>query len=66
MSQFPAVRERAIGSSGGLIGIAAMPERPRQQDKGGDPDVRPVAKGGIAMLLGLIQRRGGFEMREGC
>jgi len=66
MSQFPAVRERAIGSSGGLIGIAAMPKRPGQLDKGADPDVLPVVKGRIAMLVGPIQRRGRFEMREGC
>ena len=50
MSQLPALRERAIGSSGGLIRIAAMPKRPGQLDKGADPDVLPVAKGGIAML----------------
>ena len=35
-------------------------------DKGADPDVLPIAKGGIAMLVGPIQRRGRFEMREGC
>ena len=66
MSQLPAVRERAIGGSGGLIRIAAMPKRPGQDDKGADPDVLPVAKGGIAMLVRPIQRRGRFEMREGC
>ena len=66
MAQLPAICERAIGSSGGLIRIAAMPERPGQLDKGADPDVLPVVKGGIAMLLGPIQRRGRFEMREGC
>jgi hypothetical protein len=66
MSQLPAVRERAIGSSGGLIRIAAMPERPAQLNKGADPDVLPVAKGGIAVLVGPMQRRGGFGMREGC
>jgi len=66
VSQLPAQCERTIGSSGGLISIAAMPERPRQHDKGADPDVRPVAKGGIAMLVGPMQRRGRFEMREGC
>ena len=43
-----------------------MPERPGQLDKGADPNVRPVVKGGIAMLVGPIQRRGRFEMREGC
>jgi hypothetical protein len=26
----------------------------------------PVMKGGIAMLVGPIQRGGRFEMREGC
>jgi hypothetical protein len=66
MSQLPAVRERAISGSGGLIRIAAMPERPGQLDKGADPDILPVVKGGIAMLVGPIQRDGGFEMREGC
>jgi len=66
MSQLPAVRERAIGSAGGLISIAAMPERPGQAGKGADPDVLPVAKGVIAMLVRPIQRRGRFEMREGC
>ena len=66
MSQLPAVRERTIGSSGGLIRIAAMPKRPGQDDKGGDTDVLPVAQGGIAMLVGPIQRRGGFGMLEGC
>ena len=35
-------------------------------DKGADPDVLPVAKGVIAMLVGPIQRRGRFDMREGC
>ena len=51
MAQLPAVRERAIGGSGGLIRIAAMPERMGQDDKGADPDVLPVAKGRIAMLV---------------
>src|ERR1700757_4583205 len=63
MSQLPAVCEGAIGSSGGLSRITAMPKRPGQLDKGGDPDVLPIAKGGIAMLVGSIQRGGGFEMR---
>jgi hypothetical protein len=49
MAQLPAVCERTIGSSGGLIRIAAMPEGPGQEDKGADPDVLPIAKGGIAM-----------------
>jgi hypothetical protein len=66
MSELPAVGERTIGSSGGLIRIAAMPERPGQLDKGTDPDVLPIVKGGIAMLVGPIQRGGGFEMRESC
>jgi len=66
MSQLPAVRDRAIGSSGGLIRIAAMPERPGQLDKGADPNVLTVAKGGIAMLVGPMQRGGRFEMRQGC
>ena len=66
MSQLPAVRERTIGSSGGLIGIAAMPKRPGQDDKSADPDVLPVVEGGIAVLAGPIQRRGGFGMLEGC
>ena len=65
MSQFPAVRKRTIRSPGGLIRIAAMPKRPGQLDKGADPDVLPIAKGGIAMLVGPIQGRGRFEMREG-
>jgi len=64
MSQLPAQCERAIGGSGGLIRIAAMPERPGQHDKGMDPNVLPVVKGGIAMLVWPIQRGGGFEMRE--
>ena len=34
MAQLPAVGERAIGSSGGLIRIAAMPKRPGQLDEG--------------------------------
>src|SRR5271156_108778 len=66
MSQLPTVRERTIGSSGGLIRIAAMPERPGQLDKGTNPDVLPVVIGEVAMLLGPIQRRGRFEMLEGC
>jgi hypothetical protein len=66
MAQLPAVRERTIGGSRGPIRIAAMPERPGQPDKGGDPDVLPVAKGGIAILVGPIQRGGRFEMRKGC
>ena len=66
MSQLPAQCERAIGSSGGLIRIAAMPERPGQLDKGADPAVLPVVKDGIAMLVGPIQRGGRFQMRDGC
>src|SRR6516164_1914211 len=66
MPQLPAIRERTIGSAGGLIGIAAMPKRPGQDDKSADPDVLPVVKGGIAVLAGPIQRRGGFGMLEGC
>ena len=66
MSQLPAVRDRTIGSSGGLIRITAMPERRGQLDKGVDPDVLPVVKGGISVLVGPIQRRGGFVMRQGC
>src|SRR5262249_52912139 len=65
MSELPAIRERAIGSAGGLIRIAAMPKRPGQLDEGADPDVLPVIKGGIAMLVGPMQRGGRFEMREG-
>ena len=66
VAQLPAQCERTIGSPGGLIRIAAMPERPGQHDKGADPDVLPIAKGGIAMLVGPIQRHGRFEMRQGC
>ena len=43
-----------------------MPKRPGQHDKGADPDVLTVLKGGIAVLLGSIQRCGRFKMREGC
>jgi hypothetical protein len=43
-----------------------MPKRPGQHDKGADPDVLPVVKGGIAVLVGPIQRRRRFEMRQGC
>ena len=43
-----------------------MPERPRQDGKGVDPDVLPVVKGGITVLLGSIKRRSGFDMGEGC
>ena len=66
MAQLPAQCEPAIGSPGGLIRIAAMPKRPGRLSKGHDPDVLRVAKGGIAVLVGQIQRRGRFEMREGC
>jgi len=66
MSQLPAQCECTIGGSGRLIRIAAMPKRPGQHDKSADPNVLPVAKGGIAVLVGPIQRRGGFEMLEGC
>ena len=66
MSQLPTVRERPIGSARGLIRIAAMPKRPGQLDKGADPDVPPIVQGEIAVLVGPIQRGGGFEMREGC
>jgi hypothetical protein len=66
MSQLPAVGERTIGCAGGLIGIAAMPERPGRLDKGADPDVLPIAQRGITMLVGAIQRGGRFEMRESC
>ena len=55
MSQLPAQCERAIGSSGGPIRIAMMPERPGQHDKGADTDVLPLVKGRIAMLVGPIQ-----------
>ena len=55
MSQLPAQCERTIGSSSGLIRIAAMPERPGQDDKGVDPDVLRVAKGVVAMLVRPIQ-----------
>ena len=64
MSQLPAIGERSIGSPGGPIRIAAMPKRYGQRDKGADPDVLPVGKGGIAVLVGPIQRRRRFEMRE--
>jgi hypothetical protein len=43
-----------------------MPERPGQLGEGADPDILPVVKGGIAMLVGPMQRRGRFEMRKGC
>ena len=43
-----------------------MPKRPGQLDKGADPDVLPVVKGEIAMLVGPIRRCGRFEMRKGC
>ena len=66
MAQLLAVRERTIGSSGGLIRIAAMPEGHGQLDKGADPDVLPIAKGGIAVLVGPMQRHGRFEMGKGC
>src|SRR5262249_35652136 len=66
LSQLPAVRERTIRGSGGLIRIAAMPKRPRQDGKGADPDVLPVVNGRIAVLVGPIERRGGFGMLEGC
>ena len=55
MSQLPAQCEHAIGSSGGLIRIAMMPKRPGQHDKGADPDVLPVVKSGIVVLVGPIQ-----------
>ena len=64
MTQLPAQCERTIGCSGGLIRIAVMPERPGQHDKGADPDVLPIAKNVIAMLVRPIQRGGGFGMRE--
>ena len=41
-----------------------MPKRPRQDGKGADPDVMRVAKGGIAMLVRPMQRRGRFDMFE--
>ena len=66
VSQLPAQCERTIGSPRRPIRIAAMPKRPGQHVKGGDPDVHPVVKGGIAMLVRLIQRGGRFEMRESC
>ena len=43
-----------------------MPKRPGRLRKGADPDVLSIAKGGIAVLVGPIQRRGRFEMPEGC
>jgi len=66
MSQSPAQCERTIGSSGGPIWIPVMPKRPGQHDKGDDADVPSVVKDGIAVLVGPVQRRGGFGMREGC
>src|SRR5262245_30902870 len=62
MSQLPAVRERATGSSGGLIGIAAMPKSPGQGGKGADPNVLPVPTGEIAMLVRPLERRRRVEM----
>ena len=35
-------------------------------DKGVDPDVLTIVKGGVPVLLGPIQRGGGFDMRQGC
>ena len=55
MSELPAVFECAIGSSGGLLGIAAMPERPRQIHEGADADVLAVASGEFAMFVGPVQ-----------
>ena len=46
MAQLPAQCERAIGGSGGLVRIAAMPERPGQKDNGADPDVLPASISG--------------------
>ena len=66
VSQLPAQCERAIDGSGGPIRIAAMPKRPGQDDKGADPDILPVAKGVIAVLLRPIQGRGRFDMSQGC
>ena len=43
-----------------------MPERPGQKDKGADPDVLRVVKGGIAVLVGPMQRGGRFGVRQGC
>ena len=43
-----------------------MPECPGQHDKGADPNVLAIVKGGIAVLVGPIQRGGRFEMRQGC
>ena len=65
-SQLLAQCERTIGSPRGLIRIAAVPQRQGQLDKGADPDVHPVAQGGIAMLVGPMQRRRRFCMRQGC
>ena len=48
MPQLPAQCERTIGSSRGLIRIAAMPERPGQDGKGADPDVQPVVPSSLA------------------
>jgi len=58
--------ERKMRAGIAALPDAAMPERPGRLDKGADPDVLPVVKGGIAMLVGPIQRRGRFEMRDGC
>ena len=35
-------------------------------DKGVDPDVLTIVKGGITMLLGPIQRHARFSVRQGC
>ena len=64
-ARLPAVRERTIGSLGGLARIAAMPKRPGQLNKGADPDVLPVVQGGIAMLVGPMHRRGCFRNAQG-
>jgi hypothetical protein len=64
MPELPTILDRAIGCSRSLIGKAAMPKRPRQRYKGADADVLAVADGEFAMHLGLIQRRGHFNVRE--
>jgi hypothetical protein len=55
MSELPAVFECAIGSSSGLLGKAAMPERPRQIHEGANADVLAVASGEFAMRVGPVQ-----------
>src|SRR5262249_1491364 len=54
--------KRSVGGPRGLVGIAVMPERPRQIAQRAGADVLAVAESEFAVLLSPIERGGKFEV----